>query len=236
MRHFKQFLVIALLMVSAGVFYSCENADPITSVNQDRIFQTYDVEYRGDDAYTYGRATFRLESASGSYITLTGGNAGVTFNGSNMSEVSAFGVVYYQAGVSGVPPNVLFVYTDANSNSFSNQVNISSQAIGFINPPPTISKSVGNTFNYTGAITAGETVWLRLYNASNDSLVFERNNITSGSSNITMSASDFSAIPTGSYYAKLYRNDQQPLQEANPVGGVINRSYISTRAAFTLVN
>lgn len=223
------------MILSAGIFYSCETADPITSVNQDRIYQIYDVEYRGDEAVTYGRATFRLESASGSYVTLTGGTAGVTLNGSNMSEVSILGVVYYQSTVNGIPPNVLFVYTDAGSNSFSNNVNITSQAINFVSPPTTISRSFGQTFTFSGSVGSGETVWLRLYKASDDSLVFERSNISSGSNAIVMSASDFNAIVEGSYYAKLYRNDQQPIQEANPVGGLINRSYISTRAAFTLV-
>jgi hypothetical protein len=236
MKNLKYLLLLALLVTSAGVFYSCETADPITSVNQDRIYQMYEVEYRGDEAYTYGRATFRLESASGSYVTLTGGNAGVTFNGSNMSEVSLFGVVFYQAGSNGPPPpNCLFVYTDAGSTSFSNNVNISSQTISFISPPTTISRSTGQTFGFTGSISSGETVWLRIYKTSDDSLVFERNNISAGSNTIVMSASDFNAIPEGSYYAKLYRNDQQPIQQANPVGGIISRSYISTRASFTLV-
>ncbi len=235
MRAIRQLSILFLFLISAVVFYSCETADPITSLNQDRIYQIYDVEYRGHSNYTYGRATFRLENAGGSYITLTGGTANVKFNGTNMTEVSVFGVVYYQAGVTGTT-NPSFAYTDADNRTFSNPVNILSQAVSFNPaPPPSISRTVGHTFTFNGAVQSGETVTLRLYNSANDSLVFTRSNINAGSTSIAMASTDFNSIPDGSYYAELNRTDQIALVEGNPVGGVINRSFLSTRGSFMLV-
>jgi hypothetical protein len=232
MRAHRQLSILFLFLISSVIFYSCETADPITSLNQDRVYQIYDVEFRGHSNYTYGRATFRLENAGGSYITLTGGTANVKFNGINMTEVSVFGVVYYQAGVTGTT-NPTFAYTDADNRAFSNPVNILSQAVSFNPAPPAdLSPIVDNTFSFAAAVQSGETVTLRIYNASNDSLVFTGSNSGVGSTSIVLPAN---SIQGGNYYAELNRTDQIALVEGNPVGGVINRSFLSTRASFTMI-
>ena len=233
MRAIKLLFLLSVFTLPVLVFYSCES-DPITSVNQDNIYQIYDARYNADSNWTYARATFRLNNANGSYITLTGATSGVTFNGNSMTEISIFGVVYYQYGVGGFQNPYQYVYTDANSNTFSNSTSLSSMAISFQSPPTVVMQSSGTTFNFTSSVNSGERVTLNIYNASNDSLVLPRVNQTNGSNSFSITSNDLSPLTTGNYYAQLLRQDQIGLSQQNSVGGVMNRTYVSTKAAFTL--
>ncbi len=234
MRAYKLPILIALVMASAILMQACTESDPITSVNQDRIYQIYDARFNADSNYAYARATFRLENQNGSYITLTGNNAGVKFNGNTMSEVSVFGIVYYQFGQSTFPNPYMFVYTDADGNVFQNSTSLSGMAISFQNVPSTISQSVDNTFNFTSSVNSGEKVFFNMYFASNDSLVISRVNQTGGSSSFLITSSELQQLPTGLYYAQLTRQDQIGLSQQNTVGGVMNRTYVSAKANFSL--
>lgn len=234
MKQSKQFLIISAILLSAVVFYSCETSDPITSVNQDRIYQIYDARYNADSMFAYARATFRLENANGSYITLTGANSNVKFNGNAMTEVSVFGVTYYQFSQFSFPNPYAFVYTDANGATLSNSTSLNSMSISFQSPPTDISKSTGGTLNFVSSISAGETVTLRVYNTANDSLVITKVNQTGGSNSIPLSVSDLSPLSTGTYSAQLTRQDQVGLSQQNSVGGVMNRAYVSVKTVFNL--
>lgn len=234
MRAIRQLSILFLFLISSVIFYSCETSDPITSVNQDRIYQIYDARYNADSNYAYARATFRLENANGSYITLTGANANVKFNGSTMSEVSVFGITYYQFGQFSFPNPYAFVYTDANNATFSNSTGMNSMSIIFQNPPPDVMKSVGTTFDFVSSVSAGETVTLRIYNTANDSLVITKVNQTGGSSTVPVTVSDLSPLTTGIYSAQLTRQDQIGLSQQNSVGGVMNRAYVSVKTVFNL--
>lgn len=227
-------ILIALVMASAILMQACTESDPITSVNQDRIYQIYDARFNADSNTTYARATFRLENQNGSYITLTGNNAGVTFNSNVMSEVSIFGIVYYQYGSGGFLNPYQFVYTNANGETLQNSNSLSGMAISFQNVPTTISQSVDNTFSFTSSVNSGEKVFFNMYSVSNDSLVISRVNQTGGSSSFLITSAELQQLQTGSYYAQLTRQDQVGLSQQNSVGGVMNRSYVSTKAFFSI--
>ena len=234
MRAYKLPILIALVMASAMLMQACTESDPITSVNQDRIYQIYDARYNADSNTTYARATFRLENQNGSYITLTGTNAGVTFNSNVMSEVSIFGIVYYQYGSGGFLNPYQFAYTNADGVTLQNSSSLSGMAISFQSPPTIVDRNAGTTFNFTSSVNSGETVTLRIYSTANDSLVITRSNQTGGSSLFNVTSGDFSPLANGNYYAQLTRQDQVGLSQQNSVGGVMNRTYVSAKAAFIL--
>lgn len=230
----RKLFIFSLFLLFAAIFYSCENSDPITSLNQDRIYQIYNARFNADSNTTYARATFKLENANGSYVTLTGTTANVKFKGNAMTEVSVFGIVYYQYGTGGFQNPYQFVYTDADAHTFDNSTSLSGMAIDFQNPPAVVLQSSGTTFNFTSSVNSGETVTLNIYKSGTDSLVIQRKNQSGGSSSFQITSSDLTPLALGTYYAQLSRQDQVGLSQQNSVGGVMNRTYVSTKTQFEL--
>ena len=178
----KRFLIVILLM---GLISSCRKDS--SEIEQNRIYQEYDVVFNNQTGNTEVSATFREDDAFGKILRLTGG-AKVYFNEQQISGKSNF----YETYAGFVSP-VKIEFVDSDGKKYTNY----SFGINYVDVSP-LENFISGTNNYFswGGSAVGE----------NESVTFYARNSEGTSNDQRVSQQGASAINLISTFFDNFQN------------------------------
>ena len=178
----KRFLIVVLLI---GLISSCRKDS--SEIEQNRIYQEYDVVFNNQTGNTEVSATFREDDASGKILRLTGG-AKVYFNEQQISGKSNF----YETYAGFVSP-VKIEFVDSDGKKYTNY----SFGINYVDVSP-LQNFISGTNNYFswGGSAVGE----------NESVTFYARNSEGTSNDQRVSQQGASAINLNSTFFNNFQN------------------------------
>ena len=178
----KRFLIVILLM---SLISSCRKDS--SEIEQNRIYQEYDVVYNNQTGNTEVSATFREDDASGKILRLTGG-AKVYFNEQQISGKSNFYKTY-----AGFISPVKIEFVDSDGKKYTNY----SFGINYVDVSP-LENFISGTNNYFswGGSAVGE----------NESVTFYARNSEGTSNDQRVSQQGASAINLNSTFFDNFQN------------------------------
>jgi len=178
----KRFLIVILLM---SLISSCRKDS--SEIEQNRIYQEYDVVYNNQTGNTEVSATFREDDASGKILKLTGG-AKVYFNEQQISGKSNFYKTY-----AGFISPVKIEFVDSDGKKYTNY----SFGINYVDVSP-LENFISGTNNYFswGGSAVGE----------NESVTFYARNSEGTSNDQRVSQQGASAINLNSTFFDNFQN------------------------------
>ncbi len=178
----KRFLIVILLI---GLISSCRKDS--SEIEQNRIYQEYDVVFNNQTGNTEVSATFREDDASGKILRLTGG-AKVYFNEQQISGKSNF----YETYAGFVSP-VKIEFVDSDGKKYTNY----SFGINYVDVSP-LENFISGTNNYFswGGSAVGE----------NESVTFYARNSEGTSNDQRVSQQGASAINLISTFFDNFQN------------------------------
>ena len=178
----KRFLIVVLLI---GLISSCRKDS--SEIEQNRIYQEYDVVFNNQTGNTEVSATFREDDASGKILRLTGG-AKVYFNEQQISGKSNF----YETYAGFVSP-IKIEFVDSDGKKYTNY----SFGINYVDVSP-LQNFISGTNNYFswGGSAVGE----------NESVTFYARNSEGTSNDQRVSQQGASAINLNSTFFDDFQN------------------------------
>lgn len=215
----KKLLFIPLV---AGILTlgSCAREDS-DSVDQDKIYASYVMEYNTTNDITYTRTNFHFSNALGTKLELVD-PASITVDGDAL--VFKQGLAYYEKTFSGVKASGDFVYTDTESNTFSNTVTMV-PSIDFLNLPDTLSRSSSATIDWSGdPLASGEVVTVTINGSGEgDAKVFTETGV--GATSITLPANQLGdlGLENATFYIRRAKNEEAV--EVTSAGGAVIARY-----------
>ncbi len=209
-----------MVLFSALLFTSCQTEDS-ADVNQDKIYQDYELFYNSNTDKTEVVARFRFGSPTGTLLELKE-PASVTFDG----ETIPFKVGYagHQMEFSGQLNGGTFLYTNVDGETFENTVP-AYESIDFPNGITSVSKSEALTINWDGTpLSEDQAVGLFIgsWKWGEDALVLEGG---SGTSGIVVGTDKLSNVAEGSSTFYMDRLTEINVQEGTEEGGKIRGKY-----------
>lgn len=137
-----------LLLVPVLLLISCKKDSK--SVNQDEIYQVYEISFNESSGYTVCIARFTHKSENGKPLKLSEGST-ITVNGESMDPLGKA----YTKSYKGYATSATFIFTDADGKEYSNTI-LSEESIQ--NDPSTHLGSDG-IWKFAGsALNFGETI------------------------------------------------------------------------------
>lgn len=194
------------------------------SVDQDKIWVKYELEYDANEDVTKARVEFRFGGAFGTKLELSS-PATIKFNGSAVPFNSTF--AYYEKEIPGYVTEGTFVYQDVDGNTYTNDTP-EMRAVAF--PSGEINVVAGSDYvmPFVGsAISGGDIVTLVL----NDK-VFATSQ--SGATSITLGGVQTSGITPGPYIGYMHRTVSAIPAMATSEGGLIWVTYKAANKAITI--
>lgn len=185
MKHFN-----FILLIAANIFlFSCQREDS-DSVDQDKIYTQYVLEYNTNQDVTYARAHFQFSNATGTKLELVA-PAEVKADSDVMPFKQA--LAYYEKDYVGVKSTVEFSYTDTDENNFNNTVEMIS-SIDFPAGIDTLSRSSSFELTWDGpALALGEVVTVTVDGSGeSDVLVFTQAGV--GATSVTLTQDKMSTL------------------------------------------
>lgn len=232
MKQLVNTLLAFAILLPAFMLNSCkkENSD---TVDQDKIWASYEVYYDNNQDKTFARATFKFSNALGTNLQLSA-PATVSFNGDVLIFQSA--LAYYEKQYAGFISGGTFSYTDKNSNTFVNSIS-GIRTIAFPIPPiDTIHTANSYTLTWVGdSLMANESVslWLDGIN-QNNSEFFYQSNITSHS--IICAANQLQHLGNGNGTGWMERVYAPAIQSVTSAGGEIKGKYKAHNLSTIIAN
>ena len=209
----KIFLIIILLI---GLISACRKDS--SEIEQNRIYQEYEVVFNNKTGNTEVSATFREDNASGKILRLTGG-AKVYFNEQQISGKSNFSRTY-----SGFVSPVKIEFVDGDGKKYTNY----SFGINYVdvNPFENFISGTNNYFSWGGsAVGENESVTFYARNSegkSNDQWVSQQ-----GSSAINLNSTFFDDFQNQFFTYWLKRERYSYMGDFAIVGGRFSVYYRS---------
>lgn len=197
-------------------------------VDQDHIFQRYEMTYNADEDRTSFSAQFSKKKENGRLLKLDGSSS-VTVNGQAMD----FGGVNYYVKLDGLVDTGVFVYTDNDGNSYTNMVTavseISNGSVYIIN-----KAFVPIDWWFDGIPNqAGEEVLVEIVSQGTDRTYSRSNTTETGATSITITRNDLENLELGYAYATTIRRRTIETGNFSAAGGVI---ISSRKSVSTMVN
>jgi len=228
----------------ATLTIGCRSTDeqPCTDVNQDKIFQMYEVTYDGQDNTTRAVAQMRFGGTGGTLLTMAG-NCSLNHNlyTLNHQSVGLFLGNGYVGSGSGFDANHSFIFNDDLNRKYTNGGNLNS--ISLVGPPATMSISSTNIqipFSDDGqSISADEDLRVIIsYEADNGSYNMSFFYIDGPTTSpITLNLASHGGMTTGTGHYYVSRVSYVPLQEVpSEAGGEIYFNYKTDRVSLVLNN
>lgn len=210
----KTIATIAITILLVTVF-SCKREDSDT-VDQDKIYTRYVVEYNAEKDVTYSRAHFQFSNATGTKLELVD-PAEVLANGELMPFKQA--LAYYETEENGVVGNVNFQYTDTDENEYSNTIDLV-PSIDFDGGIDTLSRSSNFMLEWAGdPLQEGEVITVTIDgNGENDVVVFTQTGVNATSINLTQDKLSDLGLEEATMY--LRRAKTQEALDVTSAGGV----------------
>ncbi|MDY0140936.1 MAG: hypothetical protein RBR97_03495 [Bacteroidales bacterium] len=216
----KKIVLISIVLAAAlFVFSSCERENS-SDVNQDRIFVIYEMVYHQSTDITYARASFFFGGVTGTKLELSDPNK-IICNDKILSLKSA--LAYYEKEFEGFIDTANYKFTDADGNSFVNEVYI--KEIGLSENPDTIIKGNSFTLNFNGEpLAQRESVYVCIDGLlENDKISVYQN--TSGATSIIIPANQTSKLSVGTNTVYLRRKTEITPQETSSAGASCSGIY-----------
>ena len=199
MKHYNLTLLLGITLL----MFSCQREDSDT-VDQDKIYTQYILEYNSNQDVTYARAHFQFSNATGTKLELVE-PAQVEADGEVMPFKQAF--AYYEKDFVGVKSAIDFSYTDTDENNFNNSVEMVS-SIDFPNGIDTLSRSSSFELFWDGpAVAAGEVVTVTIDGSGeNDAIVFTQAGIGATSVILTQDKLSSLGLEDATFHIRRVKN------------------------------
>lgn len=188
------------------------------SVDQDKIWVKYELEYDANEDITKAKAEFRFGGAFGTKLELSS-PATIKFNGSAIPFNSTF--AFYEKEIPGQVTEGTFVYQDVDGNTFTNDTPVM-RSVAFPAGEITVVGGSDYVMPFVGtAINGGDIVTLVL----NDKIFATSQ---SGATSITLGGVQTAEITAGPYIGYMHRTVSAIPAMATSEGGLI---WVTHRAA-----
>ncbi len=198
---------------------SCAREDS-SSVDQDKIWTSYEMFYNANEDKTYARATFKFSNATGTHLELVN-DSEVIVNDEPMTWKPL--LAYYEKEFAGLVSSGEFSYTDLDGSNFINTVEIiNSIAFPAID---SVSRDAAYELNWDGAdLEIGESVLVTINGINEgDAQIFSQANVGAGS--IILDKDKLEKLPAGSADVWMDRSLISTPQAATSAGGLMNGRY-----------
>ena len=209
----KRFLIVVLLI---GLISSCRKDS--SEIEQNRIYQEYDVVFNNQTGNTEVSATFREDDASGKILRLTGG-AKVYFNEQQISGKSNF----YETYAGFVSP-VKIEFVDSDGKKYTNY----SFGINYVDVSP-LQNFISGTNNYFswGGSAVGENESVTFYARNSEGTSNDQRVSQQGASAINLNSTFFDDFQNQFFTYWLKRKRISYLGDFAIVGGSFSVYYRS---------
>lgn len=219
----KKGIYFSLLLAAGLSIMGCKKEDSDT-VDQDKIYTKYILEYNSNQDVTYVRSHFQFSNATGTKLELVD-PAQVTANGDIMPFKQA--LAYYETEINGVASSVDFEYTDTEENVFNNTVNMV-PSIDFDGTLDTLSRSSNYMLEWVGdPVQTGEVVTVTIDgNGQGDAQVFTQAGVGATSINLTQDQLGNLGLEDATFYIR--RAKTVNASEVTSAGGTKTARYDGT--------
>lgn len=218
-----QKLQVAIIAGLILLLASCtrESSD---SVDQDKIWVKYELEYDANEDVTKARAEFRFGGAFGTKLELSS-PATIKFNGSAVPFNSTF--AFYEKQIPGHVTEGTFVYQDVDGNTFTNDTPVM-RSVEFPSGEVNIVGGSDYVMPFVGtAISGGDIVTLVL----NDKIFATSQ---SGATSITLGGVQTAEITDGPYIGYMHRTVSAIPAMSTSEGGLIWVTHKAANKAITV--
>ncbi len=209
-----------LILILAIVLFACKKES--AAIDQNQIYQDYEVVYNDQTGNTEISASFREKDASGRRLKLNGG-AKVFFNGKRISGKSTF-----TQNLNGFISPIKIEFTDSKGTKYTNN----SFGINYIdgNQNENFIKGINNYFSWYGAaVLANERVTFYAQGQdengaaqSNEQVVFQLN-----ANAVNLNNSFFNNFQLGAFNYWLKREETSYIGQFAAAGGSFRVVYRS---------
>lgn len=229
-RNFLEKLLLLCFVSTLFTFTSCQKEDS-DSVDQDKIWTSYELYYDKNQDKTYARATFKFSNALGTNLELKS-PASVTFNGDALSFKNTF--AYYEKEYAGFISSGTFSYTDLDNNTFTNAISgIKPIAFPVID---TIHTANAFTIIWVGdslATNEKVTLWLDGVYQNNSEFFYQS---SQGATSIICAANQLQNLGHGTGNGWMERTITPAIQNATSAGGSIKGVYKALNLTTVIAN
>jgi len=228
MKNWKNFL---MAMATCAVLLTACESEESASVNQDKIYTTYELLYDQNTDKTYARAQFRFGNALGTILQLSA-PAEVKFNNDVLDYKPI--LAYYEKEYAGKITSGTFTYEGTDGVAYSNSAS-GLPSIDFPANFAAVTRNQANEFNWTGnALGTGEEVFLFIRNTTTTNLqTFHTNAV--GATKMVLSAEKLNNLAPGvAAEADLYRDRIDSLSQKTAAGGYLKMNYRAKKKALTV--
>lgn len=228
----RKLISITTAIVAAMLLFTACNREDSATVDQSKIYLIQNLEYDGATGTTTAKAQFRFSNLVGTLLKLSD-PATITADGENMDLLNA--VVLYNKVYTGVKDSVTLVYSDLDSNVFTNKLKM-------INPVDlpsgigAISKSAAYDVIFQGLpVAAGEsvTVYIKEGNGTDWKAFIQA---SQGATKVTLGTNQLQGLNTGSASIKIERVKLSEPTEHPGKGGITTIKYGSAIQQITITN
>lgn len=226
MKKSKCLLLVICLMISI-IFINCKSTEVADSadVNQDKIYQSYNVTYNEEENTITTKAVFRFGGTNGTTLILSD-PSNIIINGEEMKGGEEFlqGYLYRENNFKKKYTEFEFIFTDTENKKYKNSLKI--ELIEFVDLPDTIRKSQTNIIAWKGApIQSNETVMLLIKTGETSDITISSD--IKGANSISIDTASISNLSTGLANIQIVRKISKVLSESGDIGGVISGNYYS---------
>lgn len=219
-------------IVAAMLLFTACNREDSATVDQSKIYLIQNLEYDGATGITTAKAQFRFSNLVGTLLKLSN-PATVTADGQPMDLLDA--LVLYNTTYTGVKDSVTLVYSDLDSNVFTNKLKM----IAPVDLPTgigAISKSTAYDVIFQGApVGAGEsvTVYIKEGNGVDWKAFIQA---SQGATKVILGTNQLQGLNTGSASIKIERVKLGEPADNPGKGGLTTIKYGSAVQQITITN
>ena len=216
MKNKKRMMIAVALAAMAAPFLTSCHSEQSEDVNQDKIHQRLVLEYDKNTDITAARAQFRFGDATGTLLELTS-PSNIKANGQTMTWDA--GLAFYQKTFTGVVSPMTYVYTNTNSQVYTNTLTFQRSA-EFKADLDTISKSGSFEIFWDGdSLVANEMITIGIWknnNALDQALV---STVAVNAKSIIFPVNVLATVNTGVTHISITREHYPSIVEATGNGG-----------------
>lgn len=209
-----------LFATSALLLSACQK-EPSDSVDQDKIYTSYVLEYNGNQDITYARANFHFSNATGTKLELVD-PAQVTVDGDIMPFKPALAM--YEKDFIGVKATGDFYYIDIDGNEFNNTVTMV-DSISFPAGIDTLSRTQNFELFWVGSpVQQNEVVTVTIVgSAAGDAQIFTQTGVGATSVMLTQNQLQNLGLENAQFFIRRAKN--VAAQEVTSAGGNVIARY-----------
>jgi hypothetical protein len=221
---FKNYLIMkktVLLFASSFLILTACIKEPSDSVDQDKIYASYLLEYNGNQDITYARANFHFSNATGTKLELVD-PAQVTIDGDALPFKPALAM--YEKDFIGVKASGDFYYIDIDGNEFNNSITMV-DSISFPSGIDSLSRTQNFELFWVGSpVQQNELVTVTIVgSAAGDAQIFTQSGVGATSVMLTQNKLQNLGLENAQFFIRRGKN--LSAQEATSAGGNIIARY-----------